>query len=201
MYEEIYASLGLIMGAVFGVFGMISYRLIIKRLYPIQVPVITQRGNHGIVWNLDERAKMTRSKAGFEALQLRSAKKMLKPARYEYVSLNTAGKPVYPVYSTTSGQYFPVTFTDKVGLESIEDKGAKNWSTLLKNYYALKYMPSESFLARYAPFIMNTVFAGMVIFFVIYFSSKIESASAGLSSASNALTNALMVFKGAPAPP
>jgi hypothetical protein len=187
-------------GGVFGVLILILYRMFIKMLWPVSTPIAVQRGD-SVVWDLDERAKYVKNKEGYEVLKLRKRKHNIKPPKFQHVTITQGGKPVYPLFNTVSGQYFPIKMMNSPRFEVIEDPSAKNWLTLETQRLRRAYSEKESTLMKFMPYIMSGIFAAMIIFFVIYFGGKMEAVGNSLSGASNSLSDALLVWSGnAPAP-
>ena len=200
MAYEVFMLLGGIIGIILTILSVLGYKLFIWFFFPIEVPVIIQRGK-GFVWDLKERARFVKDKSGYEALKLMKRRGGIKPPQFEYITTNQHGKPVYPIFNTTLGQYFPIKITNPIGLESVEDKASKNWMITELQRNDRKYAPKEGFFMRYGPFIMSATFAAMVIFFVIYFAGKIEIIANSLSGAAMSLTVAMEKLAGAPPPP
>jgi len=185
--------IGAVLGASMTVAMTIFYNIMVKRSWPVEVPVALQRGQ-SVVWKLGERAKFIKTKSGHEILRLRKSKQSIKPPKYERVSVNTKGKPVYMLYSTVLGQYFPIKLMNPPKLEVVEDKSSKNWAINELGRLSKVYAPKESALLRFAPYIMNAAFATMIIFFVIYFGGKMELVANSLGGAANSLTNAVNIL-------
>jgi hypothetical protein len=185
--------IGAILGGSMTVAMTIFYNMIVKRSWPVEVPIAVQRGN-SVVWKLGERAKAVKTKSGHEVLKLRKAKDVIKPPKFGRVSVNTNGKPVYMLFNTARGQYFPIKLMSPPKLEVVEDKSSKNWAINELGRLSKVYAPKESALLRFAPYIMNATFAAMVIFFIIYFGGKMELIANSLGGAANSLTNAVNIL-------
>ena len=168
--------------------------------FPISTPVIMQRGN-GFQWDLTERAKHVKSVEGFESMQLMKRKNKLKPPVFKYVTVDQKGKPVYPLFNTTFGQYHIMDVRNNVALESVEDKGAMNWALQMLSDNFTRYMPKETMGAILIKYVAPIAFAACIIFFVIYFGGKIEIAANTLSSAAASLAGAMDRFGAGPAIP
>lgn len=178
-------------GAMVSIFGVIMWRMFQNWRWPIKVPIAIQRGK-SIVWDLTERARHITRRDGSEALKLKKrGKDTLKPPKYDSVSVDKKGKAVYPIFNTIAGQYFPIKLTKGVSLDAIEDKSSKNWAIAEVTRLNDVYRPKEGWLAKYGMFIMNATFAAMVIFFVIYFSGKMELSANALASGATRMAEAL----------
>ena len=166
-----------------------------KWRFPIAMPTYMQRGN-SIFTDLDERGRKVRSKIGYEVIKMMKRKENIQPPQYEYLMSTSKGKPVYPIFNTASGQYYPVKIMDPPKHAIIDDTGAKNWGMLELKRLRETYREKESFFQKYGAFIMNATFAAMVIFFVIYFGGKMEVVSGSLGNAADKLANAMNAFSG-----
>lgn len=100
-----------------GVIGMsltiavvFGYRYLIKWWYPIHIPIVIQRGKT-FQWATD-RGKYTKQKDGKEYIGMWKARKKIKPAQFEYVNVDKRGKPVYPLFNTSVGQYWPIKLSN-----------------------------------------------------------------------------------------
>lgn len=184
---------GVAIGGVWGVCGVILWRVLMKRLWPMEIPVAMQRGK-SVVWDLAERAKHVMTKDGSEVVRLKRRKRNIKPPKFDNLSVNTKGKAVYPIYETTRGQFFPVKLMDPPSFKVIEDKSSKNWGITERNRLWSVYRPKESTFMRLLPYLMNATFAAMVIFFVIYFGGKMEIVASSMSGAANSLTTAVQAM-------
>ena len=100
-------------------------QILVKKMWPIRTPLAIQRGKTGVVWDLDERGKIVRKKSGYEALRLRKKRQNIRSPKYEELTVGENGKPIYPLYNTISGQFFP---TKMEGL-------SKNAQEKYKKYY------------------------------------------------------------------
>ena len=192
------------MGIVIGLGGTILFGLVQRRRWPVRLPISIQRGEGGsVVWDLDERGKFVQRKDGYSILRMKKRKKNIKPPKFSQVTLDTKGKPVYPLYNTTVGQYLPMKLSNPPKMEVVSDLSAKNWGVLESARIRSTYIERESTFMRIAPYVMNGIFAAMVIFFVIYFGGKMESAAGSLGSAASSLEGAIktMFSGGAPSPP
>jgi len=192
-----YLTSGAFLGFVIGIGVFLFWDIFQKKMYPISIPTMMQRGK-SIVWDLNERAKVVTDKSGYEILKLKKRKHNIKPPKYDNVTIDSKGKPVYPLFNTTTGQYFPVELGNTPRFDVIEDKSSKNWGVLEQSRVRKTYMERESWFLKYAPYIMNATFAAMVIFFVIYFGGKMELAAGSLAGAADSLSNAVSTAFGNP---
>jgi len=186
---------GVAIGAVWGIAGAVLWNVLMKRLWPMEIPVAMQRGT-SVVWDLAERAKHVMTSEGAEVVRLKSRKRNIKPPKFDKLSVNTKGKSVYPIYETASGQFFPIKLMNPPRFDVIEDKSSKNWGITERNRLWSVYKPKESTLMRLLPYLMNATFAAMVIFFVIYFGGKMEIVANSMSGAANSLTQAVTAMAG-----
>ena len=186
---------GVAIGAVWGIAGAVLWNVLMKRLWPMEIPVAMQRGT-SVVWDLTERAKNVMTSEGAEVVRLKSRKRNIKPPKFDKLSVNTKGKSVYPIYETARGQFFPIKLMDPPSFNVIEDKSSKNWGITERNRLWSVYKPKESTLMRLLPYLMNATFAAMVIFFVIYFGGKMEIVANSMSGAANSLTQAVTAMAG-----
>jgi hypothetical protein len=127
-------------------------------------------------------------------MELMKRKNKLKPPVFEYVTVDNQGKPVYPLFNTTFGQYHIMEVKNNVDLESVEDKGAMNWALQMLADNFTRYMPKESMGSILIKYVAPIAFAACIIFFVIYFGGKIEIAANSLSGAANSLAGAMDRF-------
>lgn len=186
---------GVAIGAVWGVCGMLVWRILMKRLWPMEIPIAMQRGR-SVVWDLGERAKHVMNKEGAEIVRLKRRKRNIKPPKFDKLSVNTKGKSVYPIYETARGQFFPIKLMNPPRFDVIEDKSSKNWGITERNRLWSVYKPKESTFMRLLPYLMNATFAAMVIFFVIYFGGKMEIVANSMSGAASSLTQAVTAMAG-----
>lgn len=187
-------------GAVLGIFGsllvMILRNVLRDWAWPIRIPLLIQRGD-GFVWDVTERAKVYKTKAGFEALKLMKRNHDIRVPEYRFVTTTDKGKQVYPLFSPIDGQYSKVNIVNnfnKLGLELVEDKASKNWAFDQIRRTAEKYRTEESWLQRNGMFLMTGTFAAMVIFFVIYYGGKLEMVGNSLAGAADSLAVAMTKF-------
>jgi len=194
---------GLLLGTSVTVCGVIIRKLLIEKMWPITVPLIIQRGKDGFVWDF-QRAKYVSNSEGVQAIRMqKDPKNPVRPPEFEKLNTNTKGKAVMPLWQGITGQYFNMKVNNKVSIDSIEDKGSRNWGITIRKHLRQKYTDPASWLAKYGIYAMNAIFASMVIFFVIYFGGKMEIAAGGVASASESLTLAVKMMTiggGMPAP-
>jgi len=182
-------------GSVLSMLAVAVFFMFRQWMYPIQMPIVEQRGENGIVWDLGERGKLVRAKDGFEAVKLMKRKgTYVKPYKYGHLSVNKKGKDVYPMFSTTDGEFMPVEFTSDVDLKSVDDKSASNWMILLKNRFAKKYAPDPGWFAKYGAYALGFTMAGVMIFLVIFTWGKMEIISGQIAGASQSLASALQTY-------
>ena len=190
--EELLAVLfsGGLLGTMIAILGLFIWKFLQDIWWPIRIPVIRQRGEN-VIWILDERGRLAKRKDGYEVIKLKKDKANIKPPKYEQIQLTSKGKSVFPLFNTTGGQYFPIKAINSPSLDVVEDKSAKNWAILEHQRISEAYRPKEGFWQTYGMMVMSATFAAMVIFFVIYFSSTIQTASGNLAGASNQLAAAI----------
>jgi hypothetical protein len=193
---------GTAMGGTLGACFPIIIRWISNKLWPIQIPVAEQRGD-SVIWTLTERGKRKKSKSGYEVIELKGRKHNIKPPKYSYVTMNKKGDAVYPLYSSSAGEYFPISLKTfpKVEWNVTAETSAKNWGVLEQRRIRETYKDQDSWFSKYGMFLMSAIFAGMVIFFILYFGGKMEVVGNALAGASDRLSSALVVFSNATSMP
>ncbi len=169
-----------------------------KFRFPIQIPVMIQRGDKGIVWDLTERGKISTS-GGIRSIRLKKAKYDIKPPNYKFVSVNKKGKPVYPVFNYGTGKYG--TATIKMKEINVADDLDTNWIMQQLRLNAIRFMPKESWGQLLIKYVAPIAFLASMIFFWIYFGGKLEIMANSLSGAATQIALAMEKFAAAPPPP
>lgn len=98
---------GVFAGAMGFILVKMMWNMLITSRWPISVSIGMQRGN-SIVWDDNERARLIKTKDGYQVMRLRKRKQNIKPTQYKYLGLNTRGKPRLQLFNVTAGQYYPL---------------------------------------------------------------------------------------------
>ena len=198
--EMILIGFGTVIGIMAMFLTVFLYNILMKRRWPVVVPILIQRGTTGIQWMFD-RAKYVKTDAGKEYLRLRKEKKKIKAPKFGYVYTTGKGKAVYPIMKTAVGQYFPMSISTAIKMEVVEDKDSVNWAIDQLVDSERRYMPKEDFWRTAIMYGAPIAFLVSTIFFWIYFGGKLEIMVNSLSGAATQLALAMQKFAGAPTPP
>jgi hypothetical protein len=170
--------LGLVFGGTIGtiiaVAGLFWWRFWQNLRWPIRIPMIRQRGEN-LLWELEERARYAKNKAGYEVIKLKKDKENIRPPKFNQVHLTAKGKSVMPLFNPARGSYFPVKSVSGPALETVQDPSAKNWGILEHQRLNEAYKPNEGFWEKYAIPIVVGSLSMMILFFVIYMSSTFQA--------------------------
>jgi len=187
------------LGVFIGIFGFIIlkmlWNIIMGSMWPISVSVGMQRGN-SIVWDIGERARLVKSKDGYQCLRLKKRKQSIKPPQYKYLTINDKGRPYLALYNTTLGQYWPIQMPKPPNLDIVEDASAKNWGIQELKRLNDVYKPKDSWWNKYGTFIMSAILAATIIFAVMFFALKMEVISGNFNGAAKQLSDAMYVSRG-----
>jgi len=186
---------GAMIGGVTSFSALLLKDMIQQKIYPISVPVLVERANGGTVWDMSERGKILKGKDGFVCLELMKRKDKIKVPKFKFITIDTRGKPVYPVFNNSIGQYFPMKTQNNVSLASVEDKGARNWGIQIRKRYLTKYGPGDNFWLKYGPLIAQSATSILIILLILYVMPKFELISNQLGGASAMLADAMKLYK------
>lgn len=196
-----YLLTGMMLGSVTTISIFVIYKLLIGKMFPIEMPTLMQRGK-GFVWDLAERARLVTRKDGTTALKLKKRrKKTIKPPKFEYLSSNLKGKPVFPIFYSAFDEIKPIKIIDTTTLETAADPGSRNWIIQELQRAESKYRSQEGWFAKYGTYILNATLASLIVFIIIYFGGKFEIMSSNLSGAAAKIAEAMEKFSSAPPPP
>ena len=99
--------LGMMLGGVIFWIGQFVLKLMGNKKWVILTPVYMQRGN-SIVTDLFERGRILKTKEGYSVIRLKKRKDNIRPPKYDMLQLSTTAQPIYPIFMTARGQYFPI---------------------------------------------------------------------------------------------
>jgi hypothetical protein len=116
-------------------------------------------------------------------------KRKIKPPKYESLSIDKRGKPVFPVFTSSSGTFMPMQLHSP-RMTVVEDRGFLNWNILEHRRTREIYKHDPGFFAKYGTFIMSATLAGLIAFMVFFMVTKFEIMTETIASASSVLANA-----------
>jgi hypothetical protein len=94
-------------GGIITFFGRMFWNSYQNSRWNIIVPLFTQRGD-SIIWDLEERGRLVRNAEGYSVIKLKKNKDFIKPPQYDVLTISKSSNSVYPLYTTSKGQYFSV---------------------------------------------------------------------------------------------
>lgn len=104
---DILIFFGSLIGVALTICIKLFWDMYMAKKWNILLPTFVQRGN-SIVWDMSQRGKIETTKDGYSVIKLRGKKETVQPPKYDVLSISKKAQPVYPIFNTARGQYFPI---------------------------------------------------------------------------------------------